>query len=64
MHGRMSLLGSLATIAIIMTDRGPVLGFMKSADVPERLGAILGIAIVLKQIPTVLVDAWVGMLLW
>jgi hypothetical protein len=41
-----------------------MLGILKPADALRRVGAILGIVIVLMLIPGVLVSAWSGMSLW
>jgi hypothetical protein len=64
MHGWVALTGSLATIALILTAFGIMLGIVKPADVLKHVGAILGIVIVLMLIPGVLVSAWLGMSLW
>ena len=64
MHGWVALTGSVATIALILTAFGIMLGIVKPADVLKHVGAILGIVIVLMLIPGVLVSAWSGMSLW
>ena len=64
MHGWVALTGSLATIALILTASGIMLGIVKPADVLKHVGTILGIVIVLMLIPGVLVSAWSGMSLW
>jgi hypothetical protein len=64
MHGWVVLLGSLATIALILMSIGLMLGIVKPADGLKRIGSILGVAIVLTLIPAVLVCAWLGMTLW
>jgi uncharacterized protein (DUF983 family) len=64
MHGWMSLLGSFATIAIILTAIGLMLGIVKPADVPKHIGAILVIVIGLMVVPGILVSAWSAMSLW
>ena len=64
MHGWMTLIGSLATIALILTAFGLMLGIVKPADVLKHVGTILGIVIVLMLIPGILVSAWLGMSLW
>ena len=64
MHGWVALTGSLATIALILTAFGIMLGIVKPADVLKHVGAILGIVIVLMLIPGVLVSAWSCMSLW
>jgi hypothetical protein len=64
MQGWMALAGSLATIALILTAFGLMLGIVKPADALKRAGAILGTVIALIFIPCVLVNAWLGMSLW
>jgi hypothetical protein len=64
MLGWVALLGSLATIAIILTAFELMLGIVQPADAPWRIAAILGIVIVLTLIPGMLVSAWLGMSLW
>jgi hypothetical protein len=51
-------------IALILTAFGVMLGLVKPADVPRRVGAILGVAIVLILISGVVVNAWSGLSLW
>jgi hypothetical protein len=60
MQGWMVLAGSLVLIALILTAFGLMLGIGKPADALKRVGAILGIVIVLMPIPGVLVGAWSG----
>ena len=64
MHGRMSLLGSLATIAIILTAFGIMLGIVKPSDAMTRVGTILGVVIVLMLAPGILAGVWSAMSLW
>jgi hypothetical protein len=64
MHGWVALLGSLATIAIILTAIGLMLGIVKPADVMKHIGAILGIVIGLMVIAGILWSAWSAMSLW
>jgi hypothetical protein len=64
MHGWVALIGSLATIALILMALGLMLGIVKPADAMNRVGAILGIVIVLIFIPSVLASAWSGMSMW
>ena len=47
-----------------MTAIGLMLGIAKPADAMKRIGAILGIVIVLMLIPGVPLGAWSGMSLW
>jgi hypothetical protein len=60
----MALLGSIATIALILTAFGLMLGMVKPADALKRVGAILGVLVLLTVLPAVLVNIWSGMLLW
>jgi Zn-dependent protease with chaperone function len=64
MHGWMSLLGSFATIAIIVTAFGLMLGIVKPADAPKHIGAIMVIVIGLMVVPGILASAWSAMSLW
>jgi hypothetical protein len=64
MHWWINLVGSLATIALILTAFGLMLGIVKPADVLRRIGAILGAVIALIFAPCVLVNTWLGMSLW
>ena len=65
MHGWVALTGSLATIALILTAFGLMLGIVKKpADTLKHVGAILGIVIVLMLIPAVLANLWPGIPLW
>jgi Zn-dependent protease with chaperone function len=64
MQGCAALAGSLATIALILTAFGLMLGIVKPADVPKRIGVILSIVVTLMVIPGVLVSAWSGVSLW
>jgi hypothetical protein len=60
----MALLGSIATIALILTAFGLMLSIVKPADALKRVGAILGIVIVLIFILSVVASVWSGMSLW
>lgn len=63
-HGCISILGSLALIAIIMTALGTILGIVKPADALKYCGVIVGIVIVLILLVTVLIGLWTSMSLW
>jgi hypothetical protein len=63
-HGWSQIVGSLATIAIIITALGTMLGLVKPADALKYCGAIAGIAIVLVLLVSVLVGLWSSMSLW
>jgi len=58
--GWATIIGSLATIAIIVT----ALGVLKPAEALKRIAALLGISILLMLIPGALVNLWLNMSLW
>ena len=64
MQGWLTLLGSLAIIALILTAFGIMLGIVKPADAVNRVGATLSIIIVLMMAPGILVGIWSAMSLW
>ena len=64
MHGWVSILGSLAMIAIILTAFGLMVGIVKPADAVKHIGAIFGIVIGLMVIPGILGSAWSALSLW
>lgn len=64
MQGWIALVGSLAMIALVLTSLGIMLGIVKRADAVNRIGAILGIVIVLILAPGILVGVWSAMSLW
>jgi len=53
--------GMPAAIALILTALGLMPGIGKPADAVNRIGAILGVSIVLLLIPVVLVCALLGL---
>jgi hypothetical protein len=53
-----TLVGSFAIIALILTAFGIMLGIVKPADLPKRIGGIVDIVIVLMLIPVILVCIW------
>jgi hypothetical protein len=63
-HGCMSILGSLALIAIIVTALATILGLVKPADAMKYCGGIAGIVIVIVLFVSVLVGLWSSMSLW
>jgi hypothetical protein len=63
-HGWSEIVGSLATIAIITTALGTMVGLVKPADALKYCVAIVGIAIVLVMLVSVLVGIWSSMSLW
>jgi hypothetical protein len=64
MHWWMNLVGSFATIALILKALEIMLCIVKPEDALRRVGAILGIVILLVFIQGVLVSAWSCMTLW
>ena len=64
MQGWVALAGSIAMIALILTALGLMLGIVKPADAVRRVGAILGVVMLLMVLPAVLVNIWSGMSLW
>jgi hypothetical protein len=64
MQGWVALAGWLAMIALILTAFGLMLGIVKPADAMRRVGAILGVVMLLTVLPAVLVNLWSGMSLW
>lgn len=63
-HGCMSLLCAFATIAIIITALGTILGLVKPADAMKYCGVIVGLTIVIILIVSVLVGLWSNMSVW
>jgi hypothetical protein len=63
-HLWVTLTESLATIALILTAFGLMLGIVKPADALKHVGAILGIVIVLMLIPDILMNLWSNISLW
>lgn len=63
-HGCMSIFGSLALIAIIVTALGTIVGLVKPADAVKHCGTILGIVIVFILLVSVLVGLWASMSVW
>ena len=55
-----ALAGLLAMIALILTAFGLMLGIVKPADALRRVGAILGVIMLLMVLPAVLVNLWSG----
>jgi hypothetical protein len=64
MHWWINLVGSFATIALVLTAFGLMLQIMRPADALKRIGAILGTVITLIFAPCILVNDWLGMTLW
>ena len=64
MQGWVALAGSVATIALILTAFGLMLGIVKPADALKHVGAILGIVVLLMLVPDVLMSLWSAISLW
>jgi glycerol-3-phosphate acyltransferase PlsY len=64
MHGWAQIVGSLATIAIIVTALGTIIGLVKPADALKYCSAIAGIAMVLVMLVSVLVSLWLSLSMW
>lgn len=64
MHGWATIIGSLATIAIIVTALGILLRVLKPAEVLKSIGALLAMSILLMLIPGALVNLWSVMSVW
>jgi len=63
-HGWATIIGSLATIAIIVIALGLLLGVLKLAEALKRIGALLGIVILLTLIPGAFATLWFAMSVW
>jgi hypothetical protein len=63
-HAWVTLIQSLAVVALVLTALGLMLGIAKPADALKQVGAILGILIVLMLIPNALMNLWSGIPLW
>jgi hypothetical protein len=63
-HLWVTLTESVATIALILTAFGLMLGIVKPADALRRVAAILGIVMLLMVLPALLVNVWTAMSLW
>jgi hypothetical protein len=63
-HAWVTLVESLATIALILTALGLMLGIVKPADAIKQVAAIAGALIVLMLIPQVLVNLWSAIFWW
>ena len=63
-HGCISILGSFATIAIIVIALGTMVRLVTPADALKYCGVTLGIVIVLILLVSVLVTLWASMSAW
>jgi len=64
MQGWVSLLGSLAVIAIIVTAIGLMVGIVKPAEAMKQFGTILGVVVGLMVVPGILGSIWSAIPLW
>ena len=63
-HAWVTLMQSLATIALILTAIGLMLGIVKPSDALKHVGAVLGMVVVLILIPRALLDLWSDISPW
>jgi hypothetical protein len=63
-HWLVALTGSVATIALILTAFGLMLGIVKPADALRRVAVILGVVMLLMVTPAIIVNVWTAMSLW
>jgi membrane protein implicated in regulation of membrane protease activity len=63
-HGCISIIELLATIAIIVIALGTIVRLVTPADLLKYCGVIVGITVVLILLVSVLVSLWVSMSLW
>jgi hypothetical protein len=63
-HFWASLLRAAAMLAIVLTVLGLMIGLVKPADLPKKLGNILGLVVALTILPDVLMSEWAQMSLW
>jgi hypothetical protein len=61
MQGWTQLVESLATLRIMVTAMGLILGIIERGETLKYVGAILGITIALILAPAMLANAWVEM---
>ncbi|MGA1982952.1 MAG: hypothetical protein ABSG84_10775 [Acidobacteriaceae bacterium] len=63
-HTWVTLIQSLAVIALVLTALGLMQGMVKPADALKHVLTILGMVIVLMLIPYVFVNLWTAISLW
>jgi uncharacterized protein (DUF983 family) len=51
-------------LAVVLNAVGLMIGLVKLADIPKKLGTLLAILIALTILPGVLMSAWSRMSLW
>ena len=59
-----AIVGMFATIAIMVTGVGLILGVLKSADALKRVGTILGTVVALIVLLNILVNTWSHISAW
>jgi hypothetical protein len=64
MNGIVGIVGLLATIAIIVTAFGLMLGILKHADAFKRIGVIVGTVIALLILPQIVIGEWMALTIW
>jgi hypothetical protein len=64
MQGWLTLVGSLAIIAVVLTAFGIMIGIVKPADALKRIGTIIGIEIFFLLVPGIIAGVWSVMSLW
>ena len=64
LNGIAQILAVLATIAIIVTAFGLMLGIFKPADAFRRIGVILGTFIALLVLPQIVIGEWMALTIW
>jgi hypothetical protein len=64
LHFWFQLMGSVAMLAVILTALGLMMGLVKLADIPRKLGTLLGIVILSTILPGFLISAWARMSMW
>jgi hypothetical protein len=58
------IVGTLATIAIIVAAFGLMLGILKPADAFKRIGVTVGIVIALLILAQVVIAEWLALTIW
>ena len=64
MQGWVGLAGWVATIALVLTAFGLMLGMVKPVDAPKQIGTILAVAIFFMCTPAILAKLWSAIPLW
>jgi hypothetical protein len=64
LNGRISLIGALTTIALIVMAVAVMLGIIKRGDSLKHLGALLCVMILLTVLPGILIHSWAALTIW